>query len=211
MQRVRLIPLIIVAVIAAVIITAILIHPALIFSKEVNASAVLNAVPDWAMEFGDRSAPITVVELYDPLCPYCVKVHYELGRELEDFVARGRLRLILIPFPIHGNESMIIINALHCAYIKNGTEALRLLNEWYNAIVKLALNGTRSELDAVAMRLSKYNCNQTLTIDQIKATLNALRSAGVDVLGTPTFIIIKGGRGIEILGARTDDVRKLLT
>jgi len=211
MQKVRLIPLMIVAVVATIITTAVLNRPTLIFSKEVNPSAVLNAVPDWAMEFGDRNAPITVVELYDPLCPYCVKVHYELGRELEDFVARGRLRLILIPFPIHGNESMIIINALHCAYIKNGTEALRLLNEWYDAIVRLAVNGSRSGLDAVAMKLGKYNCNQTLTIDQIKLALDALKSAGVDVLGVPAFIIIKGGRGIEILGARVDDIRRLLT
>jgi len=177
------------------------------------AREVLAAVPEWAMSFGRDGAPTTLVELYDPLCPYCAVVHFRLGGEVERLVEEGRLRLVMIPMPTHGGESMKIINALYCAYLSEGQYALRLVNEWYRALVEYAANRDRGALDAAAARLGGYACNRTLTVEQIGAALAALERAGVTVIGTPTFIVVKDGqeRATVILGAKIEELKRVLS
>jgi len=173
-------------------------------------SAVLSAVPDWAIQIGNGNAPITMIEFYDPLCPYCTAVHYRLGDEIERLVDEGRLRLVLIPVPIYGNESLAVINALQCAYGKSA-DVLRLLNDWYRALVKYAANKTSEQLDAVAAGLASYNCSQVLTASQIVSALKAFKDAGIAVEGTPTFVVVRDGRVHVILGARLDEIRAVLS
>jgi len=151
-----------------------------------------------------------MIEFYDPLCPYCAAVHYRLGDDFKRLVDEGRLRLVLIPVPTHGNTSLVIANALQCAY-NNSADVLELLNGWYKAYVEYAVNRTRDWLDAVAARLGAYNCSHQLTVDQIASTLRAFKDSGVDVVGTPTFVVIKDGRVHIILGARLNDIKAILS
>lgn len=176
------------------------------------AREVLAAVPEWAMSFGPEGAPTTLVELYDPLCPYCAAVHLRLGGEIEQLVAEGRLHLVMIPMPTHGSESVKIINAIHCAYLSEGQRVLPLVNEWYRALVEYAAGRNKSALDAVAAKLGGYACNRTLTAEQIGSALAALERAGVMVVGAPTFIVVKAGqeRALVILGARIEELRRVL-
>jgi len=175
-----------------------------------NASAVLAAVPDWAMRFGSPNASMTVIEFFDPLCPYCAVAHYRLGSDVERLVESGHLQLILIPLPLHGNYSMLLISHLYCAY-KNGNDALKLLNAWYKALVDYAVNKTESEVIAVYNKLMSYKCNGAFTMDQFALTLQYFNNAGVAVSGTPTFIIIKDGQVTVIEGARVEALKSVLT
>jgi len=202
--------IIIIATIVAIVAGA-LAYVALTSSRGLDASAILGAVPDWAMEFGTRDAPVVLIEFYDPLCPYCAVVHYRLGGELHRLVEEGRLRLILIPLPIHGNESLVLINALHCAYRRAGDGALPLLDEWYTAFVEYAVNKTESRLRTVLGKLGSYTCNETLILDQILHALYGFKNAGIEVRGTPTFVVIKGGQVTVIEGAKIETLKSVLT
>jgi len=180
-------------------------------SNKPKASDILSAVPGWAMRVGSPNASVTIIEFYDPLCPYCAVVHYRLGGELHRLVEEGHLRLFLVPLPVHGNESLVLVNALYCAYRRAGGEALSLLNEWYVAFVEYAVNKTESRLKAVLERLNSYMCNETLTFSQISYALYGFKSAGIEVRGTPTFIVVKDSQVTVIEGAKVEELKSILT
>jgi len=200
---------IIIIVVAIAIVIGALAYIASISNKGHNVSSVLGAVPSWAMRFGSPNAPITVVEFFDPLCPYCAVAHYKAGSKIHRLVESGRLQMILIPLPVHGNESLVLINALYCAY-RNGSDVLSLLNAWYKALIDYAVNKTENEIVAVVKQLENYKCNEALTMDQFTLTLQDFSNAGVIVRGTPTFIVIKDGHVTVIEGARIEELEQLL-
>jgi len=162
------------------------------------------------MEFGARDAPMVAIEFYDPLCPYCAVLHYRLHDRFERLIAEGRLRLILLPLPVHGNSSLVIIDRLHCAY-RHGVDALHLLNTWYSALIRYAVNKTEDDILAVAKQLEGYRCNETLTMDQIMSMLQSFEKAGITIRGTPTLIVIKDGHVAVIEGARVEELKSILT
>jgi len=202
---------IILAAIIVVVVVGLAAYLSLAPTRGPDASAVLAAVPEWGMKFGSPNASTTVIEFYDPLCPYCAVAHYRLGGEFHRLVEEGRLRLILIPLPVHGNESLVLINVLHCAYRWAGDGALPLLDEWYTAFVEYAVNKTESRLRTVLGKLSSYMCNETLTLNQILHALYGFKNAGIEVRGTPTFVVIKGGRVTVIEGAKIETLKSVLT
>jgi len=178
-------------------------------SNKPSASSILSAVPSWAMRVGSPNAPMTLIEFFDPLCPYCAVAHYRVGSYIEQLVESGRLQLILIPLPLHGNYSQLLINHIYCAY-KNGSNALKLLNAWYKAFVDYAVNKTEDEVVSVYNRLKAYQCNESLTVDQFAFMLQDFNNAGITVRGTPTFIVIKGGQVVVIEGARVEELKRVL-
>lgn len=203
-------PQIIIIVAIVVIVAGALAYVALTSSRGLDASAILGAVPDWAMEFGARDAPMVAIEFYDPLCPYCAVLHYRLHDEFERLIAEGRLRLVLLPLPVHGNSSLVIIDKLHCAY-RHGVNALHVLNMWYSALIKYAVNKTEDDILAVAKQLESYRCNETLAMDRIMSMLQSFEKAGITIRGTPTLIVIKNDRIMVIEGARVEALKSILT
>jgi len=202
--------IIIVAAIVAVV-TGALAYVAFVPNKGPDASAVLDAVPEWAMRVGSPNASMIVIEFFDPLCPYCAVVHYRFGGELHRLVEEGRLRLILIPLPVRGNESLVLINAFHCAYREVKGDALQLLNRWYEALVEYAVNKTENKVRTVLEKLGSYKCDDALTLHQIVYALYKFENAGIVVRGVPTFVVIKGGQVTVIEGAKIKTLKSVLT
>jgi len=200
---------ILIIVVAIIIVAGVLAYVAFAPNKGPDASSVLGAVPEWAMRVGPSNASVTLIEFFDPLCPYCAVVHYRLGSEVHRLIETGRFQVILIPLPVHGNESLVLINALYCAY-RNGSDVLGLLNAWYKALVDYAANKTEDEIVAVYSRLKTHQCNEVLTIDQFVSTLRNFSKIGITIRGTPTFIIIRDGKTVVIEGARVDELKRLL-
>jgi len=186
------------AVAAAIIIAGLLACLASTLSEGLNATAVLVAIPSWAMQFGNKDAPITVIEFFDPLCSYCAIEHRNM-EVIRRFIDEGRLRLVLIPVPIHGGPSLAIVNALQCAK----SDALEILNEWYNAYIEYNSGGSKERLNAALAKLLAYSCNKTLTLDQIESALKAFERIGIPVKDIPVFVVIKDGRAYVFSGARS--------
>jgi len=200
---------IVIIVVAVAVVAGALAYVASASNKGPDASSVLGAVPSWAMKFGTPNAPITVIEFFDLLCPYCAVAHYKAGSKIHRLVESGRLQMILIPLPVHGNESLVLINALYCAY-RNGSDVLSLLNAWYKALIDYAVNKTESGILAVAKQLESYRCNETLTLDQFALTLQEFKKAGIVVRGIPTFVVIKDNHVTVIEGAKVEELKRLL-
>jgi len=174
-----------------------------------KAAAVMGAVPEWAMRVGPPGARAVLIEFFDPLCPYCAVAHYRAGGDIERLVEEGRLQLVLIPLPLHGNISLAIINDLYCAY-QSGGDVLRMLNAWYKAYVDYAVNKTEEEVVSAYKALESYKCNNTLTLDQFAFALQSFSNAGVAISGTPTFIVVRGNDVEVIVGARVDLLKSAL-
>jgi protein-disulfide isomerase len=139
---------------------------------------------------GDQSAgnprgATTIVEFYDPRCPYCK----QLAPQLASFVAKdGNVRLVYKDLPILGPASVMGSQALLAAARQGGYETLRAaimrgssedLTETMirDAAIKLGLDWQRLRHDmrdpAIAKRLA---ANKHLAAD-----------LGID--GTPTLVI----------------------
>ncbi|MFN2114719.1 MAG: DsbA family protein [Anaerolineae bacterium] len=67
---------------------------------------------------GDPSAPVTILEFSDYLCPFCAVFAKDTAKKIEDeYVAKGLVSIAFIDFPIpgHGYSSVIAHEAAHCA------------------------------------------------------------------------------------------------
>jgi len=89
---------------------------AYVTSNGPNVSSILSAVPSWTMWVDSPNASITLIEFFDPLCPYCAIVHYRVGGELHRLVGEGRVQLILIP--LGGTPTFIVVKGDQVAIIE---------------------------------------------------------------------------------------------
>ncbi len=116
--------------------------------------------------FGSKKAPQVIV-FFDPLCPYCL-------RELQDMkplVDRGKVRLVLKFFIIHGAKSRALASRALCLYQKGKKDAF-----WQYILSKGAKGG---EL--------KSKCDEG-KIEYI-LTRDGEEAKKLQFKGTPTIII----------------------
>ena len=86
-------------------------------SENINQNKNIDLVQSLANEkfLGNAEAePFVIFE--DPQCPFCKKFFQEVeGKIYENFVATGKIKLIVKPLPILGEESNLAVKALWCA------------------------------------------------------------------------------------------------
>ncbi|MFN3804254.1 MAG: DsbA family protein [Pyrobaculum sp.] len=194
---------VILAIAAAVIYTKIPQHEtAVVNSEEVP-------LPPWAISFGQPDATTLLIELYDLHCPYCAKAHEQLDPLYGQLIREGKLRVVFLDLVVHP-EAVPAHRLLHCAYRELGDATFGLISRLYEVFLR---EGPYKQLEL----LSQYNCDDAPTEAEfnnaVRALLTYLSKRGVAVrgIGTPTFIVIKGGAINVVVGAEVEKVRSLLS
>jgi len=147
--------------------------------------------------FGNAKASTTLVEFYDPRCPYCRKVLPDLAT----LVAHdGNLKLIEKIIPVLGDGSVLDSKAIVAAGLqgKYGQMQTALMTDSTKpSIERIHDLATKQGLDVTKLAA---DMDSPAVAAIIQANLDLSRSLGVD--GTPTFIV--GGKTV-IPGAVTAD------
>ncbi len=135
---------------------------------------------------GDPNGDVTIVEFFDYQCPFCRKMHGELGKLLAD---DPKIRLVLKDWPIFGDAS---VQAARVA----------LASRWQGkfAAVHGALLATRGPLDEARIRevartagvdLRQLDRDLAERGSEIEALLarNARQASALELDGTPSFFV----------------------
>lgn len=170
-----------------------------------NAKALFNNFGD--PEAGNPNGDVTVVEFYDPRCPYCRKMLPDIAAMLQK--DRG-IRLVYKDIPVLGEASALESKAILAAqkqgaYLKMQTA---LMTDPAPATPTMIMEKAR-ELGLDPLKLNE-DINSTQIRDRIRANLELSRT--MKVSGTPTFVIgetiIPGMADMAQLQAAIAEARK---
>lgn len=133
---------------------------------------------------GNPRGDVTIVEFFDARCPYCKRLHSELG----PLLARdGRIRVVMKDLPILGPQSVVASRALLAAQ-KQGKYA-----ELYDALMSLRGEPTDAAIRAEAERLGldydrlRRDMEDPAVMRQLEANIALARALRIE--GTPALII----------------------
>jgi protein-disulfide isomerase len=153
-------------------------------SKHIGANrGALFAAPDGASE-GNPSGDVTLVEFYDPRCPYCRKMAPVIGDLLK---ADPGLRVVYKDIPVLGPASEIEVRAILAAGLQGAYSRMQAAMMANPAQPKEDMvRETATKLGLDADRLIKDMSNTTV-VDAIKA--NLALAGEMKVRGTPVFVV----------------------
>jgi protein-disulfide isomerase len=176
----------------------------------VNAAAVKRNAAALSGQPGDsiRGNPrgdVTLVEFYDPRCPYCRKVLPDL-----DALVQGdrNLRLVEKPIPVLGPDSVTDAQAIQAAIRQNKGQEMqqalmsdhgRGLDHVQAAAARLGLDWTRLQAD-MASPAVKAELDRNLSL-----------AHAINLTGTPTFVagqeVVPGAVDLPALRQMVADAR----
>lgn len=166
-------------------------------------------LPPWAKQFGSPNASVTLIEVFDLLCPYCADAHAQLDQVYRQLVAQGKLRLIYVDYIGHPGSD-VLHTRLYCAYRQLGDGAMDLISRLYQVYRQDPNNAYVNELSLLA----PYTCRANITDfnGAVMRLVEALAAKGIrlSVVGTPMYIVLKEGRLHVVVGARVSEVRQLI-
>jgi protein-disulfide isomerase len=155
---------------------------------------------------GNPRGNVTIVEFFDPRCPYC----RELEPTLEKFVSKhGNIRVVYKDFPILGPASELGSRALLAARLQGRYAALRQIlmgsasSDFTQASIRIAAE--KAGLDWPSLERDMNSGGVRGKLVKNKALAQAL---GID--GTPTFVIgekIVEGADIPTIAAAVANAR----
>ncbi|MCE2576258.1 DsbA family protein [Komagataeibacter sp. FNDCR2] len=135
---------------------------------------------------GNAAAHATVVEFYDPRCPYCRKVLPDLDRLTREDTD---VRIVEKVIPVLGQGSLIASQALVAAFVQGGQDAYFRMQ---HAVMNDSTTPTVERMRALAGQ-SGLNATQLATDMSspkvtaiLEANMDLARAIGLD--GTPTFV-----------------------
>ncbi|MGS0647504.1 DsbA family protein [Komagataeibacter melomenusus] len=155
---------------------------------------------------GNAKGQTTVVEFYDPRCPYCRKVLPDLDRLTRE---NKDLRIIEKVIPVLGQPSLIASQALVAAFVQGGQEGyFRMQNVVMNdsvqpTVERMRTLATQAGLNATQL-VSDMNGAKVTSI--LQANMELARAIGLD--GTPTFVF--NARQIIPGAVSYDDLKKAI-
>jgi len=159
-------------------------------------------------EYGNRNAPVTIIEYVSLTCPYCRQYHANVFPKVKrQYIDTGKVRYIIREFPIGrtaGNAAIVTRCVPKSKYLPLVESFLSRQREWVsqevrpNAIYSVAKSSgmSRAEFD-------KCLSNQSI-IDGLTVVKERGRKYGV--IGTPSFFI----NGQKLQGTVTFDEIKAL-
>ncbi|WP_408889184.1 DsbA family protein [Novacetimonas pomaceti] len=151
-----------------------------------HRSALLNPAASDAI-LGNAQAKVTVVEFYDPRCPYCRKVLPDLDR----IVAEDKdVRILEKVVPVLGQGSLITSQALVAAFEEGGQGAYFKLQ---HAIMTDSAAPTVERMRTLAKQcgLNADQLAKDMNSPRVTAILQANMELGhgIGLDGTPTFVM----------------------
>ncbi|NDB47146.1 MAG: DsbA family protein [Nitrososphaeria archaeon] len=164
---------------------------------------------------GDKSAPITIVEFGDYQCTFCYKFHTNsLDIIKKDYIDSGKASLIFVDFPLNGDDSVLAAEAAHCA---NEQDKFWPMHDEIYKNWKGERTGwvNRDSLTEFAKTAGLDSDKMNSCIDSKKYHQTVLDTyqfgQGLQISGTPSFLIISGDKITKIVGNQPLDVfRKVL-
>ena len=179
---------------------------ALAFTTELRRSAKVTIlldqprtevpVAEGAQARGPATAPVTIVEYSDYLCPYCQRAEATVARVLARF--EGKVRFVHRDLLLGRPRSMAVARAALCAADQG--------KFWEYRTNLLSNQGDWSDVDltgrAIALSLKPEDFKACLASDRHEKTVNESTDEGqkLGVSGTPTFFI----NGRKMVGVRSD-------
>ena len=158
--------------------------------------------------YGNKNAPVTIIEYVSLTCPYCRQYHAKVFPKVKrQYIDTGKVRYIIREFPIGrtaGNAAIVTACVSKSKYLPLVEAFLSRQREWVsqevrpNAIYSVAKSSgmSRAEFD-------KCLSNQSI-IDGLTVVKERGRKYGV--IGTPSFFI----NGQKLQGTVTFDEIKAL-
>jgi protein-disulfide isomerase len=155
---------------------------------------------------GNPRGNVTIVEFFDPRCPYCRQLEPMLAR----FVSKdGNIRLVYKDFPILGPASELGSRALLAARLQGHYEALRQIlmgsasSDFTQASIRIAAEKAGVHWPSLERDMTSAGVRKKLMENKTLA-----QALGID--GTPTFVIgekIVEGADIPTIAAAVANAR----
>ena len=147
--------------------------------------------------FGDKSAPVTIVEYSDFQCPYCAKAAQTMNKLLKDY--KGKVRLVYkhLPFKPLAEPTSRYFEAIA---MESTDKAKKFHDYIYENQKKLYSGGEdflKEAAKSVGASLSSINKNKDS--EKVKARLRADKAEAekFEFSGTPGFLV----NGVPVRGA----------
>ena len=133
---------------------------------------------------GNPQGAVSIVEFFDARCPYCKRLHAEMGPLLR---RDGRIRVVMKDLPILGPNSVLASRALLAAQRQNQYVP------YYDALMRLREEPTEPVLrrEAERLRLDWSRLRRDMDDPAIQARIqrNLDLARGLDIQGTPALVI----------------------
>jgi protein-disulfide isomerase len=146
------------------------------------------SVPVDGATCGHDSAPVTIVEYSEFLCPFCARAALNTLPEVEEeYVAAGKVKLEFKHFIVHGQRAVLAAGAAECASEQDAFwEYQHLLFANQDALDVPDLRGYAEE---VGVDIGEFNTclDSERYLDKLEADVDEGRQRGVS--GTPSFLI----------------------
>ena len=133
---------------------------------------------------GNPRGNVTIVEFFDARCPYCKRLHAEMGPLLR---RDGNIRVVMKDLPILGPQSVVASRALLAAQ-RQGKYA-----EMYDALMSLRGEPTdaviRSEAERIGLDYARLRRDMDDPAIQQRLDTNIALARTLRIEGTPALII----------------------
>ncbi|GGJ15763.1 DsbA family protein [Neoroseomonas lacus] len=133
---------------------------------------------------GNPDGDVTIVEFFDARCPYCKRLHAEMGPLLR---RDGRIRVVMKDLPILGPQSVVAARALLAAQRQGKYPAM------YDALMSLRGEPTdaviRSEAERIGIDYAKMRRDMEDPAIQQRLDANIALARTLRIEGTPALII----------------------
>jgi len=172
--------------------------------EESNLLTITKLIDGGSPIMGNHDAPITILEWGDYQCTFCYKFHQNtLDIINEDFIKKGKVKLVFKDFPLNGPDSLLAAEASYCAqdqgkYWQYHDE---LYKNWGGERTGWV---TRDSLDkfgtTVNLDLNKFNnCLDERKYQEKVISLHEFgKEIGIDA--TPSFLVFNDEKVIKIRG-----------
>jgi protein-disulfide isomerase len=137
---------------------------------------------------GQDSAPVTIAEYSDFLCPFCARVALNTVPQIEkEYVAAGKVRLEFKHFIVHGEAAALAAGAAECASEQDA------FWEYHDLLFanqdSLDVASLKTYAEEVGMDTGKFNAclDSQGYVDKLAADVAEARQRGVNA--TPTFFV----------------------
>jgi len=170
----------------------------------------IRAISDADHIWGDKNAPVTLVQYSDLECPFCKNVHPTLTKILQDYA--GKVRVVYRHAFVH-QKGPAEANAAECASAQGKfLEFIETIfantpsNDGLNLedLPKYAKDSGVADIPAFEACVKDIAYKDVIDADNAEfGSLNQVMSATGNPIGTPFFILIgKDGKETPIIGAQ---------
>ncbi|MFQ5781561.1 MAG: DsbA family protein [Nitrosopumilus sp.] len=153
---------------------------------------------------GDPNASITILEWGDYQCTFCYKFHQNTLNVINDeFIKKGKVKLVFKDFPLNGLDSILAAEASHCA--EDQEKYWQYHNELYKNwggertgwVTREALEKFAISVD---LELEEFNTclDEHKHHDRVISLHEFGKEIGIDA--TPSFLVFNDQKIIKIRG-----------